>query len=813
MLKTKYGVMGIIVCLLVIICGCNPSAKDKSNPVDEDWEVITVKPATRSDAIADNKKEGEVLPVKPADVILNIDVDGNGLYDDSERKAMLDVLQEECPVLKADYDADGDGKVTILEQTQGRDPITVRIPKSFLQNTKKLPWAINMFPEWLSTAYIQEDVAVGKVDEIVTRGTANRPATQSDVALQPSKTADGGIEFAANSGQYLSMVGMKEARWSYRWCVFTFRIDGASGNDNKTVLVDINQGNKPNQSSPKIWYDKQTGLNIHYLGKNKGGRDRRIMIADNVVADGKTWNTVVCGIRYGQMYAAVNGVLLSTVKEQPERFSGDWLNGTMYSYLGDKSKGNMAWACDVLVFGLTEPSEAMVAKMSGWGAHRLDAQSTLPANHPYKEQRPVMDKEDLPYRYVHNDEEWNAWGKTVDPYRHATKEEKEILKAQSKEERPDSEKLSNAGGERVAPEGFERVFYDDFRADRIKASTSGEQEVWGGIGFNSAVGASAQLVEPGREPNVYAHDAENKKQNLSLMKKGNRWYASAFYSVNDLGHGYTWNGAKIFRTRCMFPKVAKADLAGGLFPAFWSYGTEFLFWRTANRIECDWFEFDGQNPLWYNGMSSHLHYTHIKNIFAKRMERYNSYKGYNGMLTEERSNIPGGFYFWDGNFHTWEFVVDNDMTYVNVTIVDENGNDKWVEICRFKTPATYLERLDLQYDYALKSNHGNPKNGEQQDFIVDFVEVFQKTDYVNSLPDIFVARPELIGEAKVGSTITCNPHLDGINDIRYYWFADEYPITYGVKDSLVITEAEAGKNIRCMVKAVGALDMPEAWSK
>ncbi len=770
MLETKYIVIGISVCLLMFIFGCNLEQNNQ----------------TKADA-----KEGEAQPVKFVNIIRNFDVNNNGLYEDIERKAFLDFLQKECPELQAVYDTDGDGKVTILEQTQGRDPLSVRIPKSFLQSTNKISWAINMFPEWISTAYIQEDVAVGKVEKIVTRGTVSRDAVQSNPELQPTNTSDYGIEFAANSGEYLSIQGMQHARWSYRWCIFTFRIDKNSGTDNETTLVDINQGNSSNKSSPKIWYNKQTGLNIQYLGRNKGGLDRRIMIADNVVADGKTWNTVVCGIRYGQMYATVNGTLLPTVEEQPDRFSGDWINDNPTSYIGDKRKGNMAWAYDVLIFGLTEPSEAMVSKMSGWAAHRLNVQANLPSGHPYKDQRPVMDKEDFPYRYVHNDEKWNEWGQTI-----KVKEDTRV----------------NAGGERFKPVSFERVFYDDFRANRIGNSGSGESDLWGGFGFNPAVGADAKLVIPGRQPNTYVHDAENKKQTLSLIKKDDRWYGSAFYSVNDLGHGYTWKGPKIFRIRCMLPKVDKKDLAGGLFPAFWSYDPDFLFWRTSNRIEIDWFEFDGLNGHWYNGLSSHYHYTQIKNIFAKRSERYKSYKVYSGELTEEKSKIPGGLYFWDGQYHTWEFVVDDDMTYVNVTVPDADGNDKWVEVCRCKTPATYLERLDLQLDYALKKHNGEPKNGEQQDLFIDFVEVLQKTEYINVLPEPFTAKPELIGDCEVGSTITCKPNVEGINDIRYYWFADGYPLTYGVSNSWKITEAEAGRKIRCMVKAVGALDMPEAWS-
>ena len=76
----------------------------------------------------------------------------------------------------------------------------------------------------------------------------------------------------------------------------------------------------------------------------------------------------------------------------------------------------------------------------------------------------------------------------------------------------------------------------------------------------------------------------------------------------------------------------------------------------------------------------------------------------------------------------------------------------------------------------------------------------------------FPTKPTLVGDAKVGGTVTCQPNLKGVTDVRYYWFADGYPLTYGASDSWKITSAEAGKKLRCMVKAVGARSMPEAWS-
>lgn len=720
-----------------------------------------------------------------------LDADGNGLYDDAERKALLDALQEACPEVRAVYDADGDGKVSVQEQSAGRHPLSQLIPQSAAERLSAIPWGLDIFPEWLMTAYLQEDVAPGVVGAHPARGVIAATAAQTNAAARPCKPEPrGGIAFAADAGQSLSMPWQRDARWNYRWCLLAFRIDGASGDASATTLLDLNRGNGPNLSSPKIWYDKEKGLSVQYVGRNAWGHDRRVMTSKAVAADGKTWNVVVCGIRYGQLFVSLNGTPLATDAPQPDRFSGEMPSATV-SEIGDARAGAAAWAYDALVFGQSELSEAMVRKLTGWAAHRLGFQALLPEGHPYRAARPVLDGEDLPHRYVHDDERWTRWGAAI--------KDKGVTRV-------------NAGGARVEPQGFERVFFDDFRAMRIRASTSGEGDLWVGPGFNTAVGMSAQLLTPGRKPDVYAHDAEKGHQLLSLAKQGDRWYASAFYSVNDMGHGYSWNGPKVFRIRCLFPKSKQKELIEGLFPAFWSYGTEWLFWRTSNRIEADWFEFDGKNGRWYNGLSSHYHYCAVKNTFAKNPDRYKSHKAYSGELTEEKGKIPGGLFFWDGRFHSWEFVIGAETTFVNVTIPDQDGNDRWVEVCRCPTAPTYLERLDLQLDYALKESHKPLPTDARQDFVVDWVEVLQRTSDVESVPEPFTGKPVLTGDSRVGGTVTCAPNVKGVTDIRYYWFADGYPLTYGAQARYTLTAAEAGKTLRCLVKAVGARDMPEAWS-
>ncbi len=731
-------------------------------------------------------------PSARAATAASLDADGNGLYDDTERKALLDLLQAKFPELADNYDADGDGKVTIEEQEQGRHPLSKRIPASFLESGLQIPWGLDVFPEWLSTAYFQEDVEAGVVASHLPRGLINERARAGQEApdQRPRRVRAGGIEFEADSGQHLLMPGQRDARWNYRWCVFTFRLDARTGSSDETVLLDINQGNGSYRSTPKITFSKRNGLSVQYVGQNVGGLDRRVMTIRDIATDGKTWNVVVCGIRHGQLFVSVNGVPLTTQTPQPPRFSGD-LAPNLTSFIGDSAMGNVAWAYDSLVFGLTEPSEAMVEKMTGWAAHRLGFQNRLPASHPYASKRPIVDAEDFPTRYVPDEEQRRAWGASL---------KRDVTRV-------------NAGGPRLEPKGFERVFYDDFRAYRIANSVSGEGDLWHGPGFNTAVGMAAPLIAPGRKPDAYSHDAKTQKQTLSLVKDGQRWRGSAIYTVNDLGHGYTWKGPKVFRIRWMFPKVAQKDLAKGLFPAFWSYDPDFLFWRTANRIEIDWLEFDGRVGGYLNGLSTHLHYSHFRqNVFAKKPESYPRFKVYGGEMTEEKSGIPGGLFVWDGQFHTWEFVVEKDMTYTNVTVTGKDGREQWVEVYRNPTEPTYLERLNLQLDYALK-NHGAPTNDERQDLVVDWIEVLQKTEDIRALPAPFKSRPRLSGANRAGSTITCEPGVEGVTDLRYYWFADGYPLTWGPSPTYRLTAAEAGKQIRCMVKAVGARDQPEAWSE
>ena len=756
----------------------------------------------------------------------NFDQDGNGLLSEIERKAQLDFLAMQFPEVKqrefvtvekgpdgkdvstsefkeTPFDADNDGKVTLEEMTEGRHPITQVMRESFLKKPASVIWTIDSFPEWLMTTYFQDTATVGPITEFASAGIGPRPATQTDAALAPVKRDDkGGILFPANSGAFLRTDGYRDTRWDWRWMTFIFRIDGNSGDASKTELLGINKNipgknNVGGKYSPRIGFEKPSGFWIEYSGIGEKGAERRRFNAKNLIADGKTWNVLVAGIRQGRVFASLNGVEFTVGVEQPSHYSGEMIYDS-YSIIGDETnKKNSEWALDALVFGQSEISEAMVQKLSGWGAWRCGdtATAALPAAHPYKRARPMVDAEDFPRRYYHREDKWD-----------------EFLAANTKEIT-----RGNIGGERVVVPGFERVFIDDFRAKRIAPSRSGEDAIWYSYGYNAAVGGGAPLVYDNQQPDAYPHDEKKQQQTVSLVPQPGqqeRWRGSALYTVNNCSQGYVWSGPKVFRIRCMFPKEDPKTVAHGLFPAFWSYGTEWQFWRTSNRIENDWWEFDSVEGFWMNGMSTHFHYPHVKSIFPKTNDSYKRTKIFGAKMTEDITKIPGGIYVWDGQWHTWEYIVDNDWTYVNVSVETPGSggkiNEKWYELWRCRTAPTYLEPQNLIFCFALKEKNQGLVPGKRYDFVADYIEVLQKTSDIEKVPAPFTARPTL---TITGSIAKCVPNLKGVTDIRYYWFADSYPLTYGASDTLTIPPEYARAQIRCMVKAVGALDQPEAWTR
>ncbi|MEO0678285.1 MAG: hypothetical protein AAFZ02_12090, partial [Pseudomonadota bacterium] len=433
------------------------------------------------------------------------------------------------------------------------------------------------------------------------------------------------------------------------------------------------------------------------------------------------------------------------------------------------------WGYDVMVFGQSELSEAMVQVIEGWAMWRSGLAEDLSAGHPYRATPPTMSDADLGTRYHFDAEAWGAlWARNP-------RQVREAFRGQPLPEVTDH-----------VP-----VFLDDFRAARVARSDqigNGRDPIWYAPGWNGSVGKAARMADPDRAPELYAHNAAAQTLTLSIGHRGDTWLASAIYSVNDAGQGHSWEGEAIYRVRVRLPRLAGPPDVGH-FPAIpWFYNLEHLFWRTGERIEIDAFEFEGIDPFWINGGSSHVH--------------SGQYPGRFGHLSEDapRGKIIGDrldLNIWDGMFHDWEMRIGRE-----VTILGLDG----LEIARIETPPEYLERLYMIADYALKPGP-EPDRERPYGMEIDRIEVLQPASHLARLPAAFEGHP-VVSLSEDGATAQCTARFTvPVSDIRYAWFAqDGYPLGFGPDPRRVLAPSKKRTGLRCMVRAVGLVDQPEAWS-
>ncbi|MDU8945534.1 LamG domain-containing protein [Ovoidimarina sediminis] len=639
-------------------------------------------------------------------------------------------------------------------------------------------WDLLAFPELIVNGYLQEDVAVGRFSRHNPIGFDGRPASQQEDDLRPVNLGEGGISFSGD-GQFLEFSGVRDALAAYRWVLIIFRIDSDSS-EKETDIISVNAigkyGNIPGSQMPRISYRSESNALVA-LWRGKGPDGSRYYGVENssVVADGETWNVVLAYRRHGRLFLNVNGNEAKTNLTTTLSFSAPSAQNDAISRIGDPKMGASPWAYDAIVFGQTELSEALVEKIEAWALWRMGHQSLLPARHPYRTEAPRVDDEDFPHRYSYDAERWKMhWDRNPDASRRAFHGE-------------------------LLPEviGYERVFFDDFRTNRVSDSTAGEggeASIWYAPGHNHSVGRLARLIEPSRAPELYRHDGEEKTLTLSLQYDEG-WKGAAIYSVNDAGVGRSWQGGGIFRVRVKFPEIT-SNPGVGYFPAApWFYNLEQLFWRTSERIEFDGFEFEGIDDRWINGGSSHVHSGRFPGLFGKLAEDAPAMEIFNDQAWVD---------VWDGEFHTWEVRI-----YDDVTILGVDG----LEIARVETPVEYLERLYMILNVAAKRNKPEPDPEAIHEMTIDYVEVLQATDKLASVQLPFMQRPKVRGIAKVGATLTCDAWLEpGMDDVWYFWYADGYPLGFDLSPKLRVLEEHAGSRLRCMVRAAGARDAPEAWA-
>ncbi len=656
-------------------------------------------------------------------------------------------------------------------------------------------WDLKALPHMLATAFFQEDVPEGPVSTHKARGILPLDASQPVEDLQPEKTSGGGgVVFSGSGNLHLRFPNVKDSLRLYRWCLTITRAK-KSGDANSTAQVlSVNDGASAQNCHPKITIEAATTdatVAAVWHGATASGTVKANLKGPGFVLGGSQWNVSLTYRRNGRLFASVNGVDSGYVNEIVN-WAWPMPEGGPPSIIGGKRSPDMEWAYDCIVFGQGELTERMVHKIEGWAAWRVGRQADLPADHPYRLSHPTVDEEDLGPSYKLDLKAWQSWGDALSP----------------------GQTSANMGAPaRILPD-FQRVFYDDFKRIAIASSAVAPQATpaWFAPGWNSAVGGSAQVIPPTKKLNLYQQSGLADEGGLKLsLRNQKRWFAPAIYTVNDAGQGHSWEGEAIFRLRCKFNEYSKVP--GGLFPAFWCYSLEPLFARELERIEIDFWEFDGKNPLYLNGGSSHVHSAAYPGLFGHLLKDAKRYKVWGGELRAARLGTKTDFSVWDGKWHTWEFATGNDFTSLAVSL-EKNGVEEMIELYRCPTPREYLERRYLIIDYALRLEDGEPDRAVSHDFEIDFVEVLQPAAKLEAFAEPFFALPSIEGIVNAGQTLTCKANLPPkLRDVWYHWYVDGHSRSVSPSSAFVLEDQDVGKDVRCMVKAVGAFGKPEAWSR
>ncbi|WFB37772.1 fibronectin type III domain-containing protein [Kiritimatiellota bacterium B12222] len=638
-------------------------------------------------------------------------------------------------------------------------------------------WSPDLVPETVVVDFRQEDLVDGPVTTWTSGGIKPKTATGTATKL----ANNGGVLFEAGTSQNLSWSTDRDAVWLHRWWVVISRADMDGVGGNVPVLTVNGAGNGYWHRQPVVKFSGSDG-SFRSILNNHNGATVQLEDAESSFTD---WNIMVGFRRGGQFHAWINGV-----EQAPIAFTGmNVCLDNSPSYLGANNiSGENILAADVAIdcvlIGQSELNDAQVDKLVAWAHWRAGREDLLPSNHPYKNTAPSgLDANDNPSRFTFDQSTWDSWAAIST-----------ATKTVNIGNPPPS--LDDGNGD-----DYSVVFFDDFKVDSVVDDRSGSpSDIWfAPTHIGSVVGASALAQYKWNTPSTYIHDdTDIGTMTLRLLDVNGNWKTGAFSSVNREGQGRSWGKGR-FRIRCKFP--AAEWPRPGFFPAFWSYGTEHLFWRTRNRIELDFFEYDGLNGEWLN-TSQHIHAGSLAYNIPEIRQSPDIRDKIIGTPLNSGKNFVPSINIYDGQYHIWEFRIEDDYSYI---IVDDK------EVARVPTEAWMLVKRYIMVDWALREWENAAVDGEIYDMTIDWIEVQQRERDLDDVPSAFNTLPILTGTRGIGNTITCTPNVSA-SQLEYRWYKNGEPIVGETGPTFVEDADSVTKNLRCHVRAVSLLDQPEAWS-
>ncbi|CAN7706540.1 hypothetical protein LJR234_006060 [Mesorhizobium amorphae] len=632
-------------------------------------------------------------------------------------------------------------------------------------------WHPGLFPEMIVKSWFQEDLAEGEVGSWRSGGVKPVAAVQAEPSLCPTKLPNnGGVLFEKGTKQALTWPADNDAPYLHRWWLVIARCDSAANADAKNVSVLCVNGAEGGSvhRQPRVCFRPSIGTFVSQVddGKIKSEEGK-------CSTDFGGWNVMV-GYRRGfVMQAVVNGVKTAgqTIYAlAPNRMKSQ-------SFMGDVNNPMRAdVAIDCVIIGQSELDDSLIDMLIGWGMWRVGRQSDLPNDHPYRQIPPLsVDANNKPARYAFDSASWESWA-AIGNERYAHR------------------------GEAAPPiRGYTTVFFDDFESNTVVDDSKGAQaSIWYAPSSLANVGVDANAQRISASPSSYVHDTANHTLALRLLYKG-RWRTGAFSSVNNNGQGRCW-GKGIFEIRARFPKIAAPR--PGFFPAFWAYGREHLFWRTRNRLETDFWEYDGLNGAYIN-ISQHVHKPTL-GYADPHIAPHGIHRKIAGYPVDPSNGFPATIDIYDGEFHTWYAQIEDDYSYFVI--------DGW-EVARVPTSPELAAKKYIMVDFAYDQNKGRaqPDPSQTYDMVIDYIRVRQSETDLARVPPGFSALPTLSGRASPSQALTVVPNVIA-SQIECLWYRDGVPIVSNTGTGYEPGSRDIGHKIRCHVRAVSLLGQPEAWT-
>lgn len=621
-------------------------------------------------------------------------------------------------------------------------------------------------PESIIVSFYQGDVQDGVTGSWLSGGMKPQLASQSNPANFPTKLANNrGVLFAGQTAQSLSWTTDTDAAWSSRWWVAIARCPLASLTNSQVIAAINGNTGSPTARQPSIVFPVGSTMSSQIydtaLKTAAGPADPNF----------QNWNVLV-GYRRGFSHqAVVNGT--KTAQTTFGTFLSNQSGGTL-SIMG-MPKNSADFAIDCFIVGQGELSDSDIDRIVGWAMWRAGRQADLAADHPYKNAAPTGMSN--PTRYSFDINAWNAWVTASNAI-----------------------KTSHRGQPAPAVSGYTTVFFEDFLTPAVVSDKSLQGPSFYAPGHLDTVGASATTQDVTVTPSTYIHDGASA---LSLrMLFSSRWRTGSFTSINKAGSGRWW-GKGIFEIRCKFPNLP--DPRPGFFPAFWAYARPHLLWRTRNRLETDFFEYDGLDGTWIN-TTQHVHDPSLKTLATSNgpiLSNDTRYKLF-GQKVAPVNGFPVTVDIYDGQYHTWYVQIEDDYTYV---VIDG------VEVGRVPTSPELSADKYIFVDWAYVPNKGRGTIDPAQtyDMTIDYIKVMQKENSLQAVPTGFSALPSLAGNATVGSTLTVTPNTAG-SYLEYYWYRDGVPIPTAITASYIPASDDVGHTIRCQVRNMSIDTQPCGWS-